>query len=359
MTPVRQLAPAGQTDQATRVRSAAPLCWRKPMTLGRAEKRASSGHPGWILALLAVMVLFLAPVAIYYYNLRTIQADIIYKQADPFDRQRHWNMAVPHYELAVEMVPWEDFYYLYLGRALLENASSLDDASQQEMILRYTEQVLLQAQAINPLNTDHSANLARMYSRWSSLPAGQEYRQDLAEVSSSYYEAATTLSPSNAILWNEWALLYYHSLRDAEMYQSTIDHSLELDSEFENTWLIVGDVNIDQGDLQAAAEAYTVALEIAPRQPRVWDVLGQVQLQLQQYEEALEAFSQSLDYAPNANTAWNTHRLMAVAYWELGQNEQALVEALVARDMAPEDQKPLVEQLILQLQQPPVEETTP
>jgi tetratricopeptide (TPR) repeat protein len=314
---------------------------------------------GWILALLAVMVLFLAPVAIYYYNLRTIQADIIYKQADPFDRQRHWNMAVPHYELAVEMVPWEDFYYLYLGRALLENASSLDDASQQEMILRYTEQVLLQAQAINPLNTDHSANLARMYSRWSSLPAGQEYRQDLAQVSSSYYEAATTLSPSNAILWNEWALLYYHSLRDAEMYQSTIDHSLELDSEFENTWLIVGDVNIDQGDLQAAAEAYTVALEIAPRQPRVWDVLGQVQLQLQQYEEALEAFSQSLDYAPNANTAWNTHRLMAVAYWELGQNEQALVEALVARDMAPEDQKPLVEQLILQLQQPPVEETTP
>jgi tetratricopeptide (TPR) repeat protein len=305
----------------------------------------------WIGVVLVAFAVFVAPIVAYDLNLKPIQADVIYKQADPFDRQGVWNVAVPHYQLAVSMVPWEDFYYLYLGRALLENTSALEDPGQQALVLRQTEQVLLQAQAVNPLNTDHSANLARMYSRWAHLPAGRDQREFLGTVSADYYETATGLSPSNAILWNEWALLQYHTLGDEEGYQETINRSLQLDTEYANTWLMVGDVSVDQGDLEGAIEAYSRALDIQPRQARVWYALAQIYLQQANYPEAIEALSQFLTYAPNSNDAWDVHRLLAISYYQEGDIPQALIEAQLALQMAPEGQRQLVEELVLQLQQ--------
>ena len=309
------------------------------------------GWGEWAVAFAAALVLFLAPVFAASFNLQPIRADIVYKQADPWDRQGQFAVAIPHYQRAIELAPKEDFYYLYLGRALLEYASSLEDVNQQVQALQETERVLLQAQAIAPLNTDHSANLARMYRRWSELPAGREQRQSLLNLASRYYETATTLSPNNPILWNEWATLYYYSLGDKLGYRRCISRSLSLDPEFEQTWLIVGDIRVGEGDLEGAVEAYRTALEIKPRQPRVWSALGRVYLQLGRSAEAADALRQSLELAPNARDAWETHRLLAIAYYQMGYLDQALLEAQTALALAPEDQRPLVEDLIQQLQQ--------
>jgi tetratricopeptide (TPR) repeat protein len=305
----------------------------------------------WLGAVAAATVLFLAPVLSYQYNLLPIRADIIYKQADPWDRDRQWQVAVPHYEKAIELTPREDFYYLYLGRAYLEYASSLQDPVQQDYALRQTERVLLTAQDINPLNTDHSANLARMYRRWASLPAGQDQPQGLGQLSSRYYDVATTLSPSNVILWNEWATLYQYTLNDQEMYQQTIQHSLSLDPEFDQTWLIVSDVRAANGDIEGAIEGYETALEISPNQPQVWAALGRLHLQSGQNEEAIQALSEYIELRPNASDVWDIHRMLAIAHFQSGEVEQAMVEAQLALQVAPEEQQPVVQQLITQLQQ--------
>lgn len=306
----------------------------------------------WVASLLAGLVLFLVPILVVRFNLQPIQADIVYKQGDPWDRQRQYAVAISHYQRAIELAPQEDFYYLYLGRALLEYAAALEDVTQQTQALQETERVLLQAQVLAPLNTDHSANLARMYRRWADLPAGSQHRQALLELSSKYYETATTLSPNNVLLWNEWATLYYYGMGDEVGYRRCISRSLELDPEFEQTWLIIGDVRVGKGELEGAAEAYSTALEIDPRQPRVWSALGRVYLQLGQNGEAISAFREALDRAPNAQDAWETHRLLAIAYYQSGHLDQALLEAQIALQLAPEDQRPVVEELIQQIQQP-------
>jgi Flp pilus assembly protein TadD len=88
----------------------------------------------------------------------------------------------------------------------------------------------------------------------------------------------------------------------------------------------------------------------------VWNALGRVYLQLGRSAEAADALLQSLELAPNARDAWDTHRLLAIAYYQLGRLDQALAEAQTALQMAPEDQRSLVEELILQIQQPPPSE---
>ena len=90
---------------------------------------------GVIVLALALMLVVLVSAVVVATNLEPIQADVIYKQADPYDRQKQWLVAVEHYKRAIELVSKEDFYYLYLGRAYLEYVSSLNDLTVRETVM--------------------------------------------------------------------------------------------------------------------------------------------------------------------------------------------------------------------------------
>ncbi|MCP4535645.1 MAG: tetratricopeptide repeat protein [Chloroflexi bacterium] len=351
--------------------------------LGVQRQPRQTVHPWSLIALLVLMVLVSAIVV--ETNLQPIQADIIYKQADPYDRQKQWQVAVEHYKRAIELVPKEDFYYLYLGRAYLEWASSLNDPVARDNILRETEQTLVKAREINPLNTDHSANLARMYRRWSDFAQGeQEVRSERLLESSENYEIATMLSPQNAILWNEWAMLHIYGLGDQAGYERTLQQSLDIDDEFEQTWLMCGDVNSQQSNLEEAIICYEKALELKPRNAQVWIAMGNAYRQAEQMEKAVDAYKEALELKPrsvqywrvladtyiatqewddaiqalnqvveikpNANDIWNIHQVLAQLYFQTGQLDQALVHAQTALESAPEDQQNAVQTLVMQIQ---------
>ena len=81
-----------------------------------------------------------------------------------------------------------------------------DQVSQtsQEDLLRAAEVVLLDAQNVNPLNTDHTANLARLYRTWADLAAADPAkREEMLAKSVAMYDTAVMLSPNAAHLWNE------------------------------------------------------------------------------------------------------------------------------------------------------------
>jgi tetratricopeptide (TPR) repeat protein len=324
------------------------------LLLGTRRLPRQTAHPWGVMALIVSMVL--AGAAAVATNLMPIQADTVYKQADPYDRGKQWLVAIEHYKRAIELAPREDFYYLYLGRAYLEYAATLEDPAVQDAVMRETEQVLVRAREINPLNTDHSANLARMYRRWADTALDAEMRPSLLRRSAENYAIATSLSPQNAILWNEWAMLYYYGLGDVAGYERTLQHSLELDPGFEQTWLMCGDINRQEGKLEEAAHCYEEALELNPRAPQVWRVVGDTYIALQRWGDAIDALTRTVELEPDAGDVWNIHNVLARLYSQIGQQEQALVHAAMALQLAPEDQQAMLQDLLAQLQ---ALETTP
>ena len=144
-------------------------------------------------AVAAVLVIFLVITV----NVNLVKADIVYKQGQQFDQQGNWLSSIELYRRALATRKTEDQYMLFLGRALLEQAKQApatgtyqlpeqptlndvlaltpDQVAQmsREELLRAAETVLLDAQNVNPLNTDHTANLARLYRTWADLVAGR------------------------------------------------------------------------------------------------------------------------------------------------------------------------------------------
>jgi cyclophilin family peptidyl-prolyl cis-trans isomerase/tetratricopeptide (TPR) repeat protein len=160
-----------------------------------------------------------------------------------------------------------------------------------------------------------------------------------------YYADATSLSPNNAQLLNEWGQTYYllgDDDRALEMYQD----SVSLDSEYFETYLLLGEFYTKQREWDKAVESYQRAVEVRPKRVDGYSALGYVYSQLGDMESALQAYQKAVELRP---TSFNDRKNLAILYQQMGRVEDAISEGTIALELAPVDQKPAVEAFLAQL----------
>jgi tetratricopeptide (TPR) repeat protein/O-antigen ligase len=321
-------------------------------------------NPAAIVA--APVMLLLVIGLVFYTNIRVIQADIVFKIADPFARSAQWPVAITIYDRANKLAPNEDYYYLFLGRAYLESAKTLKDGNQRDNLMQQAESDLLKAQMLNPLNTDHTANLARLYSSWAAYATTPEDRQLRAEKSSTYFSRAVALSRNSATLWDEWASLFLFELQQPDEAYSRLKHAEQIDPKYHRTYALLGeyylrkaladeDAAVKQDHLRQAADNLVAALELpTPGEPTAKfnyaQMLGSAYLQLGQSQGALDAYMQALKNAPTGAETWRIQETLARLYAQAGDPENALLHLQYALNDAPDDQKDRLRAVLKQLQ---------
>ena len=337
-----------------------------------------------------VVVILLASIT----NLRVIQADMAFKTGDLFANSRNWQPAIAVYNRARDLAPNEDYYYLFLGRAYLEHAKALKDPQARESFITQSADDLRRAQKINPLNTDHTANLARLYSLWSLLTNDDAQRNELASESEEFFTRALGLSPNNARLWDEWAALYMNNLDLPDAAYERLTRAAELDPYYDWTQSLLGDYTliykVDDPDLtdderveamQEAASYYAKAIELSAAGITIDEVgyhllHGSLLIQLGDYGGAIDTFEfllplvqdnpnfwqamelkafqfalygnrQAAIYFPQG--LWQFYEWLARLYAQVGDGQSALSYASQALELAPDNQKARLTELVTQL----------
>jgi tetratricopeptide (TPR) repeat protein/O-antigen ligase len=299
-------------------------------------------------------------------NLRVIQADIAFKSGDSFAKPDTWPAAIAVYNHAIEMAPSEDFYYLFLGRAYLEHGKTLQDVNERDQLIAQAKNDLVKAQKINPLNTDHTANLARLYSLWSTFTSDPQTAATLGETSSDYFSKAVVLSPQNARIWDEWAVLYLNVFQDLDEVFDRLTQSLEIDPYYDWTHALMGDyytrlaqatddLASKEQALQKAAEHYTQAFELAAEKDvrakyNYLLVLANTQIQLNLPQLAIQAYQQALDLGVNPQDNWRIEETIGRIYAQMGDVENAFFWLTRALMSAPEEEKERLQSMIAQLE---------
>ncbi|MDH4136208.1 MAG: tetratricopeptide repeat protein, partial [Anaerolineae bacterium] len=282
---------------------------------------------------------------IFVTNLNVIRADIYYKQGQAYDNMQSRDAAIELYKKALTLAPNEDFYYLFLGRAYLERAQETNDSAQKATFLDRGLNVLLQARVINPLNTDHSANLARYYRTRGGMASEPVDKEKYLNQALEYYRQATSLSPHNAQLFNEWGLVYF-MMGDYDRTMEKYQRSLALDQEFEQTYLQLGDLYMARKELDQAAEAYSKAVELNPSQVQAHSTLSYIYSQQGKLAQAVEENLKVLELKPND---YASHKNLAILYQQLGQIDEAIAKAEAALSLAPQNDRASLEDYIAQL----------
>jgi tetratricopeptide (TPR) repeat protein len=294
---------------------------------------------------LAVVLPVVAGIVIFATNVSIVRADILYKQGLSSEKAQQWDGAIYFYDKAIQMAKDQDFYYLFLGRAYMEKGKA-SQGENREAWLKEAEKALLKAREIAPLNTDHSANLARLYRTWGGLSQGQR-RTELLNKALTYYADATSLSPHNAQLFNEWGQTYYilgDVVQALEMYQ----RSLDLDKQYVQTYLLLGEHYMQQEEWEKAAEAYRQAIEVSPKSVDAYGALGYVYTQLNDLEAALKAYQKAVELRPRN---FNNRKNLAILLQQMGRIDEAIIEATEALELAPENQQQTMQTFLAQLQQ--------
>lgn|GEM_PF-2109721 len=240
----------------------------RPLQAQQAQpERPLASHPA-LMALYAVLFAG-ALVFAWLVNVSTVQADTHYKQGLAYDNAQAWRESIALYSRAIELQPNQDYYYLFLGRSWLEFAKHVDqedegnwrtrqswvkesnagaernkqleaEARHAEKIyrLRQSEEVLQRARNLNPLNTDHYANLGRLYLYWADASGmGDTSKAPLAVQN---FETATKRTPGNAQLWDELAVAYARNNQFSKAMETLAYSQTEVDPRFARTPFLRG-----------------------------------------------------------------------------------------------------------------------
>ena len=98
------------------------------------------------------------------------------------------------------------------------------------------------AQALNPLNPDHLRGLAKSHRLAATLATDPSVQKTHLDAANDAYAQILVLSPQNVLSWNEWASFHSQLLHDEAEVCRLLEHSLELDSEFEETQQLYADI---------------------------------------------------------------------------------------------------------------------
>ncbi|MBC7223026.1 MAG: tetratricopeptide repeat protein [Anaerolineae bacterium] len=287
-----------------------------------------------------------AVVAILAINISLVRADVFYKQGQTADAYQQWDASITFHSKAIALAPDQDYYYLFLGRAQLEKAQRLADPAAREALIREAEKTLLRARELNPLNTDHTANLGRMYQVWAQLTSDPNLRQQRFEKALEYFRQATQLSPHNAQLFNEWGKTY-ELMGQVEEAEARYRQSLALDDQFHMTYWLLGQLYLARNDLTRAEEMLQKALEHNPDYVQARSALGVVYARQGRLGEALAENQKVLAAVPND---YISRRNLAYLYLQMGQAREALNQAWAARNLAPDYERQAMDDLVLEVE---------
>jgi len=325
------------------------------------------------IGLVSAPVLFGAIlILVNFTNLRIIHADIAFKMAEPFANSSRWEMATLLYKRSLELAPMEDHYYLFLGRSYLEQAKTAETTEEQDALILQAEADLQVAQGINPLNTDHTANLGRLYSWWAGKATDGTVRLERGQTASEYYAMAVTLSPNNSVLWGEWAILYLQLLRQPEESHNLLSHAIEIDAEYSFTQGLMGDYystiarsteepEAQRQALQQAAFYYSEAVRVhiardSTLKSTYLVSLGNAYIELAALSTdrvdtantrlAINALEEAISADLRDSDLWKVQEALAKLYYQLGEKITALNYATAALGGATEASVERIQTLI-------------
>jgi tetratricopeptide (TPR) repeat protein len=352
-------------------------------------RRSSEANPaGWlvygIIGVLAVVGAWMLNVDNVYADMRFQQGQVYAETPNAGLQQQITGMT--HFLDAVRMEPEQDFYYLSLGRNVMNVVDirrqlqdgqaqlgqpnpdvrlddllrQTDESSLQRFLfsqslqenMSYAQAVLERAYELSPMNKDHSANLGRLHKFWySRLTQDPQQLQQSIE----WYKRGHEAAPQDIVILNEYAgtlaLLGDYTSRQgdaggAQAYYDEagqlLDRSKFLDPQYAETDLLIADLARLRGDYAAATDQYVAAIENNPRalDSQFSTIIGTLSEQPDQLRRLLDAYTQASAVTPDD----------AALYSFIGQLNQQLGDLPAARD-AFAQQVQLVPQDINALQQ--------
>ncbi len=335
---VAPLCPASMPEPAARAASARTARPDRcgPLTVPSARLRATSTLAAFAIGATAVPTMVGPLIADLYYTrglaLRAGEAPA---------------QSITELLNATGWAPNQDVYYLALGRAYQEVASTtaarespvpatFDDLAAftptgRDGLFAAARLALERGVDVNPRDPYSYLHLARFWALWGDVDRGSNERMARLGRAADAYDTAIALSPNRATFYDEAGLAYLQ-LGHADDAERRYQEAEVRDAPSAERLARLGDAAQLRGDAAAASARYAAALALNPRSAPAERGLAQLARERGDLQEALEHAERAARFQMRE---WTYRRDLALIHQELGQAQQGLEEARAARRLAP------------------------
>ena len=266
-------------------------------------------------------------------NIAPVKADIYLKIGLAHERNYRWNEGIRMVTRATEMETDEETFYLNLGRILFGKANSSNDLNEKNTIFEKIRETMERAHSLNPMNTDHIANLGLLYLRWAEFDPIPENRRKKLSMSNSYFQKALEKSPRKTIIINNLARVFAAEGNFNEAI-NRLNNSLTLDNTFAGTYIALGDIYGMYGKSSEAMQAYEKAIMYDQSNADAMSMLGLMYFKEGRLKESLELTRKAVELRPSLMKAQS---LLGLIYFKLGRFQEAIAANLKVLSMRPSD----------------------
>jgi len=310
----------------------------------RVESRVES--PWMTVAALTLLTILVAGVV--FSNVEALRADELSRVGSELMIANQFERAESFYTNAARLQPRRDVYFAKQGEALIAAFRHSLPARNVPWLER-AHRAYSTAYQINPQEADHLLHLAVVDGLWAADEGPKEERLLHLRHASDYLEASAKLKPLDPIVLTEWGKV---RLREENFPSACLlfERSLILDETSAETHQLYADALLGAGRDERALGEYERAWLLSDR-TSLPAISGKALAlaRLKRFVEAADANMEALKIAPDDYTS---QKNLALLYEQAGDYARAVSFATAALAVAPDAERPAIEEFVHQLRQP-------
>jgi len=292
-----------------------------------------------------------------FLNLRPVQADMLMILVRTENAANRYDSALTVYRNVLKLMPEETFYLINAEKVYKDVINTNQDAGKKEQLFQEGLATIQKAFELEPLYVDVSMALARFYrlgGEISSDPAQKNLRFNKAN---SYFASGLAASPARVDYWLDWADFLAAS-GDLQGAYARVNDALAMDPKSDQAYQFLGNLAVYQASTQVDAVASTIfymkAVQAFQTQADLITARGdkpsKALLAVAQVFEKMEQFSNARENYLRAATLgigeneWLVYKKLADLSARLNDVSARRDYLQKAHDLAPQDQKPALQE---------------
>jgi tetratricopeptide (TPR) repeat protein len=301
-----------------------------------------------ILLPLAICLFGLASLAVFFTNIKPIQADINYKYAQDLRKKGKLQHAVHLLEVASRKASHRTVYWAALGRSYQDLALTASKENQMNWYQK-GERVLRRSLKEAPFEPEHYLNMGRFHFQQALSSEGSSQKALLA-LAWDFFSKAARLSPENIFIFNDWAG-WMEAVGELPRAEELYAKSMALNADYGPTYLRAGRLSLERGKWRQAVRLYRRATELMPQLVEAHSGLGYALIQHEDIDGAIQAYRKAVALSPQN---YNDYKNLGLALKQKGLYEEAHHALQKALTLAPEEMRTQLNQAIkgLETKQP-------
>jgi tetratricopeptide (TPR) repeat protein len=245
------------------------------------------------ISIIPIIIIVILNIFLIMVIIRSCLADYYFKKGYNYGKDKLWDMAILHQEMAIKLNPLEDEYYIMLASGYKEKAMTVKNIDKRRHLFDKAVKIIKTSLNISSKDAFSYSILGDIY-----LYYAESIDKNMAEKALDCFKISLMGDPNNPDLYFKIGWIYCAYKTSFEDAISAFKKSIEIDPHYTEAYLQLANAYYNQKKNKEAVNIVKKAIELDTNNPYPYYFLGALYKKTGDFEQALLEFKKVVKLFP-------------------------------------------------------------